>query len=50
MIKRGRGARFWAADKAFYADEKTIQYVRPGLEIKLTSAEIDSAGAIEIGR
>jgi OmcA/MtrC family decaheme c-type cytochrome len=39
---------FTSADKAFYADEKTIQFVRPGLEIKITGAEIDSAGAIQV--
>ena len=35
-------------DKAFYADEKTIQFVRPGLEIKITGADIDSTGLIHV--
>jgi OmcA/MtrC family decaheme c-type cytochrome len=31
-------------DKAFYADEKTVNFVRPGLVIKINSADVASDG------
>lgn len=36
--------QFTTADKAFYADEKDINFVRPGLAIKILSAEIAADG------
>lgn len=36
--------KFTTADKAFYADEKTVNFVRPGLAIKILSAEIATDG------
>ena len=33
-------------DKAFYADAATVQFVRPGLVLKITSAQIASDGTI----
>lgn len=36
--------KFTTADKAFYADDKTVNFVRPGLVIKVVSAEIAADG------
>lgn len=36
--------KFTTADKAFYADEKTINFVRPGLVVTIVSAEIAPDG------
>ena len=36
--------QFTTADKAFYADEKDINFVRPGLAVKILSAEIAADG------
>jgi OmcA/MtrC family decaheme c-type cytochrome len=36
--------KFTTADKAFYADEKTVNFVRPGLAVKILSAEIAADG------
>jgi len=36
--------KFTTADKAFYADEKTVSFVRPGLAVKILSAEIAPDG------
>lgn len=37
---------FRSSDKAFYADERTANYVRPGLDMKVTKAEIAADGTI----
>jgi hypothetical protein len=37
---------FTTRDKAFYADANTINFVRPGLNIQVTSAEIAQDGTI----
>ena len=37
---------FSTRDKAYYADDKLVNFVRPGLVIKITSAEIAADGAI----
>lgn len=37
---------FSPQDKAFYADEKTVNFVRPGLALKVTGAEIATDGTI----
>lgn len=36
--------KFTTADKAYYADEKTINFVRPGLVVRILSAEIAPDG------
>jgi hypothetical protein len=33
-------------EKAFFADDATVQFVRPGLVIKITSAQVASDGTI----
>jgi hypothetical protein len=38
---------FTQRDKAFYLDEKEASFVRPGLVIKITSADIASDGTIK---
>ncbi|MBL8240796.1 MAG: OmcA/MtrC family decaheme c-type cytochrome [Bryobacterales bacterium] len=38
------GGKFTTADKAFYSDEKTINFVRPGLVLRILSAEIAADG------
>jgi OmcA/MtrC family decaheme c-type cytochrome len=40
----GTNGKFTTADKAFYADEKMLNFVRPGLVIKVLSAEIGTDG------
>ncbi|MBI1896406.1 MAG: OmcA/MtrC family decaheme c-type cytochrome, partial [Acidobacteria bacterium] len=44
----GGGAKrvFTEHDKAYYADAKLADFVRPGLVLKIRSAEIDTAGII----
>ena len=37
-----------AREKAFFADEATVQFVRPGLMIKITSAQVSSDGTITV--
>jgi OmcA/MtrC family decaheme c-type cytochrome len=37
-------SKFTTSDKAFYADEKLINFVRPGLAVKIVSAEIAADG------
>ena len=37
---------FSARDKAFYADPRTISFVRPGLDLKIASAEVAADGTI----
>ena len=39
--------KFTTADKAFYADEKTVNFVRPGLVVKIISAEIAADGTVK---
>lgn len=39
--------KFTTADKAFYADEKTVNFVRPGLVVKIISAEIATDGTVK---
>jgi len=36
--------KFTTSDKAFYADDKTVNFVRPGLVVKIISAEIAPDG------
>ncbi len=38
---------FTAADKAFYADQNLINFVRPGLVVKILSAEVAADGTIK---
>ena len=38
---------FTAGDKAYYADQNLINFVRPGLVLKILSAEIGADGAIK---
>src|SRR5579863_1582502 len=40
--------RFSPRDKAFYADPALVEYVNPGLNIKISSASIASSGAITV--
>lgn len=37
-------SKFTTADKAFYADDKLVNFVRPGLAVKILSAEIAADG------
>lgn len=37
---------FRPTEKAFFADERTVNYVRPGLEMKVTKAEIAADGTV----
>jgi OmcA/MtrC family decaheme c-type cytochrome len=39
---------YTSRDKAFYADPALVNFVRPGLTIKVNSASISSAGAITV--
>lgn len=39
---------FSTRDKAFYADPALVDFVRPGLSIKINSASISSSGAISV--
>ena len=39
---------FTPRDKAFYADENTVSFVRPGLAIKIVSAQIAANGTISV--
>ncbi len=40
---------FTKRDKAFYADPNVVAFVRPGLNISITSAKIASDGTISVG-
>jgi hypothetical protein len=40
------GPKFTPNDKAFYADEKTVNFVRPGLVVDIQSATIAQDGTI----
>lgn len=39
-------AKFRSTEKAFYADERTVNFVRPGLVMKVTKGEIAADGTI----
>ncbi|MCL5743436.1 MAG: hypothetical protein M1541_05835, partial [Acidobacteria bacterium] len=39
---------FTQRDKAYYADEATINFVRPGLVFKITGHEIGSDGTVKV--
>jgi OmcA/MtrC family decaheme c-type cytochrome len=43
-LMSGPNAKFTTGDKAFYADEKTVNFVRPGLVVRVLSAEIAADG------
>lgn len=46
----GTGVPRWtASDKAFYLDENQVNFVRPGLALTITSAEILADGTIRAG-
>src|SRR5687767_11986649 len=36
------------ADKAYYADRHTIDFVRPGLDLRILGVTIDNAGLIKV--
>ena len=40
---------YTSAEKAYYADAQTVQFVRPGLIVKILSAKIASDGTITVG-
>src|SRR5690349_11644915 len=40
---------FTKRDKAFFADANTVNFVRPGLNITITSAKITSDGTVTVG-
>lgn len=42
------GPVFTARDKAFYADENLINFVRPGLQILIEAASIETDGTIKV--
>lgn len=39
---------FRVTDKAFYADERTVNFVRPGLQIRITRADIAADGTLRV--
>ena len=39
---------FTAADKAFYADQNLVDFVRPGLVLKIISGEVAADGAMKV--
>ena len=47
VLTSAPGPVYSARDKAFYADEKTVNFVRPGLVFKIQSASIASDGTIK---
>src|SRR6266545_7898349 len=48
LLSSGSGPQFTKRDKAFYADPKLIDFVRPGLVLKVTGAEIANDGVIRV--
>jgi OmcA/MtrC family decaheme c-type cytochrome len=44
VVISGTKSKFAATDKAFYSDEKELNFVRPGLVVKILSAEIAADG------
>jgi hypothetical protein len=50
LMLSGAGTRpFRRNEKAFYADQKLVAFVRPGLTIKITAAAIAQDGTITVG-
>ena len=47
VLTSAPGRVFTARDKAFYLDEKTINFVRPGLVFDIVSASIAADGTIK---
>lgn len=48
LMSAPKKAEFSKHDKAFYADANTVNFVRPGLNIKIVSAKIASDGTISV--
>ena len=46
IVYAGTSKIYSPAEKAYYADAQTVQFVRPGLAIKILSAKIASDGTI----
>src|SRR5690349_7908465 len=46
VLSSESGPVFTARDKAFYKDAAAVNFVRPGLNVKITSASIASDGTI----
>src|SRR5258708_34104267 len=44
----GRRSQYTPRDKAFFLDDPTVQFVRPGLAIKVHSGAIASDGTISV--
>lgn len=48
MLASAPGPVFTARDKAFYADENLVNFVRPGLNITIEAASIETDGTIRV--
>lgn len=48
VLTSAPGPVFTARDKAFYADENLVNFVRPGLQIRIQSAVIETDGTIRV--
>jgi OmcA/MtrC family decaheme c-type cytochrome len=48
LMSAPKKTEFTVNDKAYYADSNTVNFVRPGLIIKITSASIGSDGTITV--
>ncbi|MBL8235392.1 MAG: hypothetical protein JNL98_43255, partial [Bryobacterales bacterium] len=46
LVAGGSQSKFKSTEKAFYADERTASFVRPGLVMKVTKAEIATDGTV----
>jgi hypothetical protein len=48
IVDAGTSKGYSPAEKAYYADAQAVQFVRPGLTIKILSAKIASDGTITV--
>src|ERR1035437_5146194 len=48
LMSADKKTEFTVHDKAYYADANTVNFVRPGLVIKITSAGIATDGTISV--
>lgn len=48
LLSAGNPPAFSPADKAYYADEATVNFVRPGLVFTITKAEIAADGTVNV--
>src|SRR5579863_10510615 len=48
VLSSAPGPRFTARDKAYYADPEIVNFVRPGLVVKIVSATIAQDGTLSV--